>query len=219
MRFNGRNFSIMDDNKIINNTDEAVFCADNEEMCYDDEETADLPKSLIVTNLDDRVYDNEDDKRNFEFLFEQYGEVAFQYFKSFRRARVTFQSPHVAAAARIQLHQADVCDKIINCYFAQPLSPKDDNKDPHLQPPKPDKQFLISPPASPPVGWEPVHEAQPMINYDLLSAIASMTPGISQELHPPSESQPGIVVHPCEDPQGCRGGKSVIPQTACPERT
>jgi hypothetical protein len=48
----------------------------------------------------------------------------------------------------------------------------------YLLPPKPEKQFLISPPSSPPAGWESVNEKQPAINYDLITAITNLTPGL-----------------------------------------
>src|SRR6218665_1659473 len=46
-----------------------------------------------------------------------------------------------------------------------------------LLPPKPEKQFLISPPCSPPDGWEPVNEKEPSINYDLIAAITNLAAG------------------------------------------
>lgn len=52
-----------------------------------------------------------------------------------------------------------------------------DIEDQHLHPPALTKQFLISPPASPPVGWAPREENEPLVNYDLLAAIANLTPG------------------------------------------
>lgn len=160
-------------------------------------EDADLPTSIIFTNVDVQVFNDEDAKNKFELLVREFErEATFQYFKSFRRVKVNFTTSSVAAQARIQLHQTQVGENVVNCYFAQPISVKD-NSDPHLQLPAPVKQFLISPPASPPVGWEPVGEAQPVINYDLLSAIAGLAPGESHELHPPSDNQPGIVVHVC----------------------
>ena len=58
--------------------------------------------------------------------------------------------------------------------------PSDLNKSPksqYLEPPQPQRQFLISPPGSPPDGWEPVKERAPAINYDLIAAITNLAPG------------------------------------------
>lgn len=66
----------------------------------------------------------------------------------------------------------------------------------NLQPPKPTKQFLISPPSSPPAGWQQAEECEPhLINHDLLAALATLNPGEVHEIHAPSETQPGILVH------------------------
>jgi len=65
--------------------------------------------------------------------------------------------------------------------FQPPIETRDaDNK--YLEPPERDKQFLISPPASPPVGWEVIGEREPAINYDLINAIARMGPGVTHIL-------------------------------------
>ncbi|GLH05310.1 Protein sarah [Gryllus bimaculatus] len=178
----------------------------------------DLPTSLIVTNLDSAIFKNEAKKKELEMLFARFGEPAsFQFLRSFRRLRVNYKCPAAAARARVQLHQTRFGDTIINCYFAQPVSPIDGD-DRHLQPPAPVKQFLISPPASPPIGWEPRDEGEPLVNYDLLAAIANLTPGETHELHPPSDNQPGIVVQVCEE-VGTPGPGQVRPrivQTRCP---
>ena len=61
-------------------------------------------------------------------------------------------------------------------FLFQILSPCTD-EDSHLHVPPLEKQFLISPPASPPVGWEQPKEDKPVVDYDLLSAMASLSPG------------------------------------------
>lgn len=173
-----------------------------------------LPKSLIITNLNSDVFKDESLKEQIENLLSTFGKpLSFQYLKSFRRMRVNYESSAAASKARINLHQSVFASTRINVYFVQPMTPFD-SADTHLQPPAPTKQFLISPPSRPPVGWEPRAEAEPLVNYDLLAAIASLTPGLSHELHAASESQPGIVVHVCED--GAMVGTKRIGQTACP---
>lgn len=73
-----------------------------------------------------------------------------------------------------------------------------------LKPPPLEKQFLISPPASPPVGWEPQPEATPLLNLDLLAALSRLTPGVegTYTLHDGAEGQPGIVLHVSDEGQG-----------------
>lgn len=182
----------------------------------------DLPTSIIVTNIHSEVFANPELKHAMEELFRTFSESAtFQWLRSFRRLRVNYDNAIAAANARIKLHQYEFNKKtVITCYFAQPVTPVS-NK--NLQPPAPVKQFLISPPASPPAGWEPREEGEPLVNHDLLAALASLTPGESHELHPQSEDQPAIIVHTAMLPEG-PGGPGLIPtkapivQTKCPER-
>ncbi|CAH8617179.1 unnamed protein product [Heterobilharzia americana] len=92
----------------------------------------------------------------------------------------------------------------------------------HLAPPKPSRLFLLSPPSSPPVGWEPKPECEPVINYELLQALASLAPGETFELHPRDQENrhPSIVITPCETDSACNksGTKLQIVQTRCPDR-
>lgn len=104
-----------------------------------------------------------------------------------------------------------------------------------MQPPAPYKQFLISPPASPPAGWIPHEEGEPIVNHDLLAALANLMPGESHELHPQSTDQPGIIIHTAKIKDENNGGDDddddvaddenefqTAPRlihTRCPERT
>lgn len=71
----------------------------------------------------------------------------------------------------------------------------------YLEPPPPEREFLISPPGSPPVGWEPVVEESPntkTLAEDLVKALTRLAEQQEQEHgeegHAPSGEGPVLVV-------------------------
>ncbi|XP_055608747.1 protein sarah [Uranotaenia lowii] len=238
--------STPDENLFINPSDglpnehpalPSAYDSDNESNQVDEDLLEDLPTSIIVTNIHSEVFTSDELKARMEELFKTFSENAtFQWLKSFRRLRVNYDTAIAAANARIQLHQYPFGRSVINCYLAQPVTPV---SNPNLKPPAPVKQYLISPPASPPAGWEPIEENEPLVNHDLLAALATLTPGEIHEIHPPTEDQPGILLHTAhmgaadsvdkssggssfeeDDTDGSGGAlrKGKIVQTRCPER-
>lgn len=187
-----------------------------------------LPKSIIVTNVDRSVFNNSQVKAHFESLFRDF-EVgaAFHYLPSFRRIRVDFESHLSASNAKQHMDSTIMGENTIHCYFIQVLSPCTD-EEAFLHVPPLEKQFLISPPCSPPVGWEQPREDKPVVDYDLLTAMAQLSPGKNHELHPSKEvtllgksiSTPSIVVHVCAEEENGLLAKSKVgvrpKNTACP---
>ncbi|KAI7811006.1 calcipressin-1 [Triplophysa rosa] len=157
---------------------------------------SDQPNALIACKVAEDVFNEHHLKEQFEALFREFDPGAsFQFFKSFRRVRINFTDVLAAAEARVKLHKSDFNGKEMRLYFAQSIHIGSSR----LEPPKPDKQFLISPPASPPVGWEQSQDATPFINYDLLRAVTKLGPGEQYELHTGTTNTPSVIVHVCED--------------------
>lgn len=89
----------------------------------------------------------------------------------------------------------------------------------YLRPPQLEKQFLISPPVSPPIGWEQKIEDPPIVDLNLVAAIAQLQPSEARSIEKnalneiflfPDESHellpkklgsktPSIVIHTCDD--------------------
>jgi len=207
----------------ISSEEMLVMAADNinieEENSGEEEEPT---KTLVVTNVDSEVFVDELIKSEFEAEFLAFDKTAaFYYIRTFRRVRIDFSSSSPAAAARSSLNMKVFGVNPIHCYFIKVYGPSAP-EEAFLQPPPLEKQFLISPPCSPPVGWEQPREGQPVVDYDLLAAIAELAPGEDHELQPSTSRTPSIVVQLCQGQEDLRnkqrpaGGR--ITQTRCPER-
>jgi len=93
----------------------------------------------------------------------------------------------------------------LRAYFGDPqaLSRLRDQGEAHLPVPTTDRNFLISPPGSPPVGWEPIREDPPNTNTladDLMRALGSLRDrGLGVRSHTPEPlgegEQSGNTIH------------------------
>ena len=110
-----------------------------------------------------------------------------------------------------------ICSPVIvlRVYRADPtrISPSsDDEDDPyHLRPPPVEKNFLISPPGSPPVGWEQIKEDPPNaapLAEDLISALRRLQireeidgegGGVFTLVEPDEGAGVGVYVQDCDE--------------------
>ena len=70
----------------------------------------------------------------------------------------------------------------------------------YLEVPLLTKQFLISPPASPPVDWEPEHEDPPVVDEEFLCQFSGLNPGMPRIVLQAENSMPAIQVCDFSDP-------------------
>ncbi|CAF1540688.1 unnamed protein product [Adineta ricciae] len=176
--------------------------ATNSPTDNDDVDVSSLPTSLIITPVPQELFTNQQLKDEFEALFRVYdSQIIVLYLKFFQRVRITYTSPHNALQARLHLHEHLFHGKTFKTYFACPIVFRGANSETYLRPPEPEKLFLISPPASPPVGWEQKVEDPPVVDLNLIAAIAQLQPNQSHHLLASEDGSnaPSIIIHTCDD--------------------
>uniref|UniRef100_A0A673BES4 Uncharacterized protein n=1 Tax=Sphaeramia orbicularis TaxID=375764 RepID=A0A673BES4_9TELE len=148
-----------------------------------DVQFTDLPNALIACKVPEELFNEGSLKTSFEALFRSFDPaVQVPVLQVFPSGPDQLQRRAAAAEARLRLHKSNFNGKEMRLYFAQVRSADLWTRVP--------KQFLISPPASPPVGWEQSQDATPVINYDLLCAISKLGPGDKYELHTATPTTP-----------------------------
>ncbi|TGZ84370.1 Calcipressin-domain-containing protein [Ascodesmis nigricans] len=144
---------------------------------------AEPSNTLLITNLTNPEIFTPANLDQLQCIIASHAPLAsWSPLKSFRRIVCSFTATEDAIAVRQALDGESLLgvDRI-RVYFGQhtPLQPTDQ----HLQAPAAQKQFFISPPPSPPLGWESRHEDPPnsvMLAEDLAHALAKLNYNIKE---------------------------------------
>jgi hypothetical protein len=116
--------------------------------------------TLLITNLQDvAIFQAANLDSIQRAINEQAAIHTFSPLKSFRRVIVSFYTTEDAINVRKVLDGENVLGNRVRVYFGQDT--KVNPEDQHLHLPKSDKLFFISPPPSPPMGWEMRDEGPP----------------------------------------------------------
>lgn len=152
---------------------------------------------LLASKLPSWVFGEDDGEREmFENLFNVYdNDVIINYFPNLGRARITFSDLESAMVCKKELHGLELDGSTrINLSYVY-LGRSDMQQ---LDVPPPTRQFLISPPSSPPVGWEPITEMEPHVDETLLAAIEKLggqnLSGEELMLIPQEEEKPAVTL-------------------------
>jgi len=159
--------------------------------------------TLIFTNLQSRDIFAADNLQSIRDLISQKASIhAFSPLKSLNRIIVSFYSDADAIAVRQDWDGEAILGERCRVYFGQP-TPVTAQQDLHLALPDAGKLFFISPPPSPPHGWEQTMEDAPnkMVHADDLAdalarlrhhnATADLTGGMMASPVSPAESGTG----------------------------
>ncbi|EIM82402.1 Calcipressin, partial [Stereum hirsutum FP-91666 SS1] len=158
--------------------------------------------------------------------FESYGEIhTWAPIRSFARIMVVYMDEDEAESAKINCDgltiekTSETAEFVLRVFRGDPTPTVVDPKGRYLHPPALEKNFLISPPGSPPVGWEPIKEDPPNsapLADDLIVALRNLqvaelshlhddslhghvdNKGVEVLLHPEDGAGIGVYVEDCD---------------------
>ena len=154
---------------------------------------------LIASNVNSTIFTNPGMKEKFESVFSRINPATFVYLPSFKRIRISYDNIKSAIQAKMAMDQLKIRNQPLNLFFLNNPFSDDQSNNNTLEPPIPQKQFLISPPASPPVGWVQKEEDEPFC-FDLVAAVLELAPGEDHKIHHGTASTPSVVVSICDEP-------------------
>lgn len=132
--------------------------------------------TLLITNLESLEIFSAPNLESIRAAINQHAQIhTFSPLKSFRRIIASFYSVEDAINIRQVLDGETVLGSRVRVYFGKDT--KINVEDQHLQAPESGKLFFISPPPSPPVGWESREEDPPNKEVhaeDLAVALANL---------------------------------------------
>lgn len=134
--------------------------------------------TLLITNLGDPAIFTAVNLESITQAINAHAPIhTFSPLKSMRRIIVTFTSTEDAISVRSVLDGENVLGYRVRVYFGANTRIDDPEEEHYLQAPKSSRLFFISPPPSPPVGWEMRNEGPPNKDVhaeDLASALANL---------------------------------------------
>nr|KAJ3420393.1 Calcipressin-1 [Polyrhizophydium stewartii] len=118
--------------------------------------------TLVITNLLPEAFEAQGQPVR-EMLQQTYGSLAkLVILKSFGRMLAVFSDTFVAQRAREDLHKSDFQGREMRHTDLNHLDPNAGMRLNLLQVPETERNFLLSPPGSPPVGWVQTQEREPV---------------------------------------------------------
>ncbi|KAI1817071.1 Calcipressin-domain-containing protein [Poronia punctata] len=155
--------------------------------------------TLLITNLDHLDIFRPENLQQIRDLVEATAPIhTWSPLKSFRRIVVSFWDEQAAIKVRSIWDGEAIMGERCRVYFGQ-TTPLDLAKDKHLNLPDAGKLFFISPPPSPPHGWEVRLEDAPNKQVhadDLAEALAKLhhgAPAVAAEASPVSPTECGVL--------------------------